>query len=180
MRDLAHLEPGFRAMVDKALQLLKERGLDVLVTCTYRSWEEQAAEYAKGRTKPGEPCHCGKHPNPVGTCSKHPRGLKVTNARPGQSWHQWGRALDFVPRRSGKTLVWGTRGNGIDQDPTDDNTDDLELWQRCAACFKESGLSWAGDWVSFREYPHVEHRGPWTIHALLAKYPHGLKPGEFV
>ena len=159
MRDLAHLEPGFRAMVDKALQLLQERGLDVLITCTYRSWEEQAAEFAKGRTKPGP---------------------KVTNARPGQSWHQWGRALDFVPRRSGKTLVWGTRGNGIDQDPTDDNTDDLELWQRCAACFKESGLSWAGDWVSFREYPHVEHRGPWTIHALLAKYPHGLKPGEFV
>ena len=159
MRELAHLEPTTRTMVDKALQLLKERGLDVLVTCTYRSWEEQASEYAKGRTKPGP---------------------KVTNARPGYSWHQWGRALDFVPRRNGKTLVWGTRGNGIDQDPTDDNTDDLELWQRCASCFKEAGMQWAGDWVSSCEYPHVQNVGNLALHGLLAKYPKGLKPGAFV
>lgn len=51
-------------------------GLEVRVSCTYRSLEEQAKEYAKGRTSPG----------PV-----------VTKARPGRSPHNFdpSLALDF-------------------------------------------------------------------------------------
>lgn len=158
-RLLSALEPSTREMVEKALEECKAQGLDVLIICTWRSWEEQAAEYAKGRTAPGK---------------------IVTNAKPGQSWHQWGRAIDFVPRRNGKTLIWGTRGNGLDQDPSDDATDDLELWQRCAACFKMAGLEWAGDWTRFREFPHVQNTGGLSTRFLMERYPKGLKPGEFV
>lgn len=158
-RDINYLEPSTRAMVEKGLQECQDQGLDLLITQTYRSWEEQALEYAKGRTVPGR---------------------IVTNARPGQSWHQWGRAIDIVPRRNGKTLVWGTRGNGLDQDPTDDATDDLELWQRIAACFKMHGLKWAGDWTRFVEFPHFQNTGDLSIRTLMERYPRGLKPGSFV
>ena len=158
-RLLSALEPSTREMVEKGLEECKAQGLDVLVICTWRSWDEQAAEYAKGRTAPGK---------------------IVTNAKPGQSWHQWGRAIDFVPRRNGKTLVWGTRGNGLDQDPSDDATDDLELWQRCAACFKMHGLKWAGDWTRFVEFPHLENTGGLSTRLLMQKYPKGLTPGNFV
>lgn len=158
-RLLSALEPSTREMVEKGLEECKAQGLDVLVICTWRSWDEQAAEYAKGRTVPGK---------------------IVTNAKPGQSWHQWGRAIDIVPRRNGKTLVWGTRGNGLDQDPSDDATDDLELWQRIAACFKMHGLKWAGDWPRFVEYPHFQNTGDLSIRALMERYPRGLKPGAFV
>ena len=169
MREFHLLHPEVQDRAREAMTLLQARKLDILITCTYRSWIEQAAEYAKGRTVlNGRPT------------SKFPMGPVVTRARPGQSWHNWGRALDFVPRRNGKTLVWGTKGNGLDQDPSDDATDDLELWQRCAACFQEVGFSWAGNWETFREYPHVELTGGHTIKELLSKYPRGLKPGEFV
>jgi peptidoglycan L-alanyl-D-glutamate endopeptidase CwlK len=159
-RSIDNLEASTKLMVQNALQECRSQGLDLLITQTYRSWEEQALEYAKGRTAPGR---------------------IVTNAKPGQSWHQWGRAIDIVPRRNnGKTLVWGTRGNGLDQDPSDDDTDDLELWQRIAACFKMHGLKWAGDWTRFKEFPHFENTGGMTTRMLMEKYPRGLKPGSFV
>jgi peptidoglycan LD-endopeptidase CwlK len=117
--------------------------VDVLLTCTYRSNAEQAALYAIGRTKPGR---------------------KVTWAPEGTSNHNFtldGRpaslAFDIVPLRNGKP-IWGTTGNGIDADPTDDDRDDLELWQRIAQHAKDAGLAWAGDWrPGKREFPHFEH-----------------------
>lgn len=117
-------------------------GLDYLLTCTYRSHTEQAELYAQGRTKPGR---------------------VVTRALPGESNHNHtingapaSLAFDIVPLRAGKP-VWGARGNGIDSDPTDDDTDDLELWQRFGAIGRACGLKWYGAPDSpFREFPHFE------------------------
>jgi len=116
---------------------------DVLLICTFRTFEEQAAEYAKGRTKPGR---------------------IVTWAGPGESNHNFmvdrkpaSLAFDVCAMRNGK-LIWGTGGNGIDNDPSDDDRDDLELWQRIGRLGKEAGLAWAGDWrPGKREFPHFEH-----------------------
>ncbi len=71
-------------MVDALLANARLVGIDLLVTCTYRSLSEQAALYAQGRTKPG----------PI-----------VTRAQPGQSAHNFGLAVDVVPLRNGKP-VW--------------------------------------------------------------------------
>lgn len=46
------------------------------VTQGLRTWGEQAALYAQGRSQPGR---------------------IVTNAEPGHSWHQFGLAVDVVP-----------------------------------------------------------------------------------
>lgn len=159
-RLLHELEPTTQAKAVAALAACKGDGLDVLVYQTYRSREEQKFEYAKGRTAPGK---------------------IVTWAEPGMSWHQWGRALDVVPRRNGKVLVWGTHGNGLDQDVTDDATDDLELWQRVAQHFKEQGFTWGGDWgKGKRDFPHFENRGGLTLKWLNLRFPAGLTPGHFV
>lgn len=74
-------------MVDEFLASCKDAGLDILVTCTLRSNEEQAALYAIGRTAPGE---------------------HVTDAPPGRSAHNYGLAIDVVPIVNGK-LDWNRK-----------------------------------------------------------------------
>lgn len=141
-RSLTDLHPEMAERVRRCIYDWLAAGLDVLITTTYRSDSEQAALYAQGRTA---------------------KGRIVTNAKPGQSSHNYtvnGRpaslAIDVVPLRHGK-CVWGTRGDGIDGDPTDDDTDDLELWQRVAAIAKKNGLKWYGDPGSkFKEMAHFE------------------------
>ena len=65
------------------------------------------------------------------------------------------KAFDVVPLRNGKP-VWGTSGDGIDDNPADDNTDDLELWQRIGQIGESLGLEWAGRWKTMREFPHFQ------------------------
>jgi peptidoglycan L-alanyl-D-glutamate endopeptidase CwlK len=132
-------------VLKKCLDLIhecKDKGIDLIITSTYRDAECQNALYAQGRTKPGN---------------------KVTNAKAGQSYHQWRVAFDVLPIRNGKP-VWGTSGNGIDTDPTDDDKDDLELWQRIGQIGKSLGLEWAGDWKGkFKEFPHFQFTGGLTL-----------------
>ncbi len=121
-RELADLLPKVRTLAEKHIALCAMNGIHLLVTCTLRSNQEQAALYAQGRTKPGK---------------------IVTNAKPGSSWHNYGRAYDVVPIVNGKP-VWGTSGK------------DLELWKQVGFIGKSVGLEWAGDWVRFREFPHFQ------------------------
>lgn len=123
------------------LEECKNEDIDVLITCTWRSNSEQEELYAQGRTKPGR---------------------ILTNAKPGQSKHNFtlagrpaAKAFDVVPLRHGKP-VWGTGGNGIDDDTTDDDKDDLELWQRVGNIGESVGLEWAGRWKNMREFPHFQ------------------------
>lgn len=140
-RKLSDLHPNIMPLAHKLVDKCAEAGIDLLVTCTYRSGEEQESLYAQGRTAPGK---------------------IVTNARAGQSKHNFtidgrpaSKALDVVPMRHGKP-VWGLVGDGIDSNPADDEKDDLELWQRVGAIGESVGLKWAARWKSFKEYPHFE------------------------
>lgn len=120
----------------------EHQNIDYMVTCTWRSIPDQNELYAQGRTKPGR---------------------IVTWARGGESSHNFtigakpaSLAFDICAIRHDK-LVWSTKGNGLDSDPLDDETDDLELWQRLGLAGKSVGLVWAGDWsVGKREFPHFE------------------------
>ena len=114
-----------------------KNGIGVLVTSTERDFEAQNALYAQGRTKPGR---------------------IVTNARGGYSWHNHKCAGDVVPTRHG-VPIWGTKGDGIDADPTDDQLDDLEVWERVAEHGESAGLEWAGRWTSFKEFAHFQYTG---------------------
>ncbi len=80
-RNLDHLDPKAAAAAKAALAECKAEGMDVLVTCTHRTGEEQNQLYAQGRTAPG----------PI-----------VTRAVAGQSFHQYRVALDLYPNPGGK------------------------------------------------------------------------------
>ena len=57
-----------------------------------------------------------------------------------------------------------TSGDGIDDDPSDDERDDLELWQRVGAIGEANGLQWAGRWPKAkREFPHFQFTGGLAI-----------------
>ena len=85
-RDLADLEPKFRGKVTEYLLFLADVGISVIVTCTYRSSEEQDKLYAQGRTDPGK---------------------IVTYACGGQSLHNC--TLEGKPASKAVDLVFGTR-----------------------------------------------------------------------
>jgi peptidoglycan L-alanyl-D-glutamate endopeptidase CwlK len=130
-RSLDDLNPKVAAMAKQFMLKCAAEGINVLVTCTYRSFEEQDALYARGRTILWE---------------HGQRVKKVTNARAGQSFHNYRLAFDVVPLRNGKP-VWSTTG-----------ADEL-LWQRLGNIGESVGLEWAGRWRTFREMPHFQYTG---------------------
>lgn len=76
-KNLATLLPGpqdaARRFMAAAIQAMSPHGVDVRIISGTRTYAEQDALYAKGRTKPGP---------------------RVTNARAGYSWHNHGMAWD--------------------------------------------------------------------------------------
>ncbi|OQW33945.1 MAG: hypothetical protein A4E20_12000 [Nitrospira sp. SG-bin2] len=121
-RDLNHLHPQVEAAARAAIAECEAAGMPVLVTCTYRSDQEQNELYAQGRTKPGR---------------------IVTNARAGESFHQYRLALDLYPLVNGKPDFSGTHPN----------------WHKIAAIFIKHGFEWGYNWKRFREMPHFQMTG---------------------
>lgn len=80
-RNIDDLNPYVAKLARKFVALCKKENIDILITSTYRDNESQNAIYAQGRTKPGR---------------------IVTNARGGQSFHNYRLAFDFVPIVNGK------------------------------------------------------------------------------
>lgn len=86
-KELHELLPIVQEKANTLIKLCKAQDIDVLVTSTYRSIEEQNEIYAQGRTKPG---------------------AIVTNAKGGQSFHNHRVAFDVVPLVAGKA-VWDNK-----------------------------------------------------------------------
>ena len=156
-RDIDRAHPRLQPLIPAFIEAVyAETGCDVLITCVDRSAREQANLYALGRDQATLDAYG------ISAIAK-PLARRVTNAKPGESRHNYmigelaaSLAFDFVPIRNGK-LVWGTSGDGLDEDPDDDRHDDLELWQRCGAIGERLGMQWAGRWTgSLREYAHLQ------------------------
>ncbi len=109
---------------------------------TLRTNQEQNDLYAIGRTKPGK---------------------IVTNAKGGQSYHNYGLAVDIVLIIDGKTASWDTKGD-FDKDGKSD-------WQEIVAIFKRHGWEWGGDW-KFADYPHFQK----TFGLSIADLQNGKRP----
>lgn len=119
-RSLDDLDPRFRALVDPWLADVAAAGIDLLVTCTLRSLEDQAVLYAQGRTTPGS---------------------IVTNARPGESAHNFGLGCDVVVIVHGKCDWSGSS----------------PAWIEVANFAQARGLQWLGAPDSpFKEQAHFQ------------------------
>ena len=126
-RSLTELHPKVANLAMSFVQKCDDAGIDLLITSTYRDHESQNELYAQGRTKPGK---------------------IVTNARGGQSWHQWRCAFDVVPLRNGK-CVWDSA------DP---------VWKEVGAIGESVGLEWGGRWGGkLKDYPHFQYTGGLTL-----------------
>lgn len=130
-RDLHDLLPVVKARVEAFIAKCKDAGIDILVTSTYRDNDSQTALYAQGRTTPGK---------------------IVTNAKAGQSWHNYRCAVDVVPLVHGKPDWDGSH----------------PVWAQIGKIGKECGLEWAGDWKSFKEIAHFQYTGGMTMAQLQA------------
>lgn len=127
-RKIEDLHPDLQPVCREFLRRCEAAGLDILITCTYRSAAEQSQLYAQGRN--GNP------------------GPRVTNARAGQSAHNFlldgraaSRAFDIVPLVNGKPM-W---------------SDKHPAWQQAGLIGMELGLNWYGrPDAAFREFPHFE------------------------
>jgi peptidoglycan L-alanyl-D-glutamate endopeptidase CwlK len=105
---------------------------------TLRTIKEQNELYQKGRTTPGP---------------------KVTNAKGGQSYHNYGLAFDLVLIIDGKTASWDTL--------KDFDNDKVSDWNECVLIAKKYGWEWGGDWVKFPDKPHFQKTFGKSIAELL-------------
>jgi len=118
-RKLEDLLPKVKAMAESFIEECDKQGIDVLITSTYRDNESQNALYNQGRTTPGK---------------------IVTNAKAGQSYHNYRCALDFVPLVNGKP-----------------NWNDTTLFTKCGVIAEACGFIWSGRWKGkLRELAHVQ------------------------
>lgn len=87
LENLSGLNKKFRAKAEQFLaaaqSIAQRNGITIEVISGLRSWAQQSALYAQGRTKPGR---------------------IVTKARPGSSYHNYGLAIDLGLFASGKYL----------------------------------------------------------------------------
>lgn len=87
---------------------------------------------------------------------------KVTNAKGGQSIHNYGLAFDFCLLVDGKEIVWDTKKD-FDADGTAD-------WLEVVMVFLRRGWQWGGNWRTFKDFPHLEKTFGNTWQTLLAMY----------
>ena len=118
---LEKIHPELSKRIRDLIEAFAQRGTQVEVVQGLRTFAEQDALFAQGRTKPG----------PV-----------VTNARGGQSNHNYGLAVDLCPFVNGKP--------------------DFSANSTFVAIGAEAvkrGLEWGGNWKKLIDKPHVQLPG---------------------
>jgi len=71
---------------------------------------------------------------------------KVTNAKGGQSIHNYGLAFDIV-------ILFDLDGNGTFETASWKQD---EYFAKVVSFFKSHGYTWGGDWTSFKDNPHFQ------------------------
>jgi len=108
-----------RSMTATFLERCQEAGVPCTVVQGTRTMPEQEKIYAQGRTADG----------PI-----------VSNAKPGDSFHNYGLAVDVVPNAYLTIPNWNPTG---------------PLWQKIGTIGVQVGFEWGGQW-SKPDYPHFQ------------------------
>lgn len=139
---ILELHPDIRITVAEYINLMESKhGMKVRVTGNpYRTFEEQDELYAQGRTKPGK---------------------IVTNARAGESYHNYGLAIDVVEIKP----YFGYE-KGYDQ----------KRWSLIGKEGKAMGFEWGGDFKTLVDKPHLQMTFGYSEGQLLAL----VKKGQLI
>lgn len=144
---VALLHPAIRDEVTLLIEKVEcglPEGTAIRVVQGFRTFAEQTALYALGRTKV----------NPDGKSTKNPLGNIVTNAKAGTSYHNYGLAIDFsivIDRDKNGTwdeLSWDVKA--------DRDKDKIPEWSEMSNVFEAYGYEWGGRWRTFLDLPHLQ------------------------
>nr|WP_223254282.1 M15 family metallopeptidase [Halobacillus halophilus] len=113
-----------------------EQGIEMVITDGHRSVESQNELYARGRSEEGK---------------------VVTHAKGGESYHNYGLAIDFA-LQTDNGVVWNMERDGNGNGKSD--------WMEVVAIAKDLGFEWGGDWSNFKDYPHLQMDFGLTIRDL--------------
>ena len=134
------MHPLLRTELANILSEIEQGGVSIRLTQTLRTIQEQNDLYAIGRTKPGK---------------------IVTNAKGGQSYHNWALALDICLLHKDGSVSWSLNED-LDKDGIAD-------WMEVVRYLKSKGWTWGGDWKNFPDNPHFEQTFGHTWRTLKVK-----------
>lgn len=132
---LPSVQAKAREFLAAALCAMSRHDAVVRIISGTRTYEEQDVLYARGRTKPGP---------------------RVTNARAGYSWHNFGVAWDVGLFRDREYL------------------EESPLYRECGAIGRAHGLEWGGDWVRFPDPPHFQIKTGLTLAEMRSRVAAGV------
>ncbi|MFZ3580302.1 M15 family metallopeptidase [Virgibacillus sp. DJP39] len=121
------LHPILEKKKEQLLEKTASIGIDVLITEKWRSIERQNKLYAQGRTTDGS---------------------IVTYSQGGESYHNYGLAIDYAILKDDGSIIWDTTYDG--------NNNGKKDWFEVAEIAKDLGFEWGGDWSNFKDYPHLQ------------------------
>ena len=120
------LKPLLILKYEALFALCAKNGITIQFVQGLRSMAEQAVLYAKGRDANGNVID---------------QGSVVTNAKPGQSMHNYGVAFDVCVVVNGQE---------------DWNMDYPDLWEKMGELGESIGLEWGGHWTGWQDHPHFQ------------------------
>lgn len=125
-KSIAKLHPQVRDKIRKFINdVYTKHQVQLVIVQDYRTYAQQDALYAKGRTASGS---------------------VVTNARGGQSNHNFALAVDVFP-------LW--EDGKLHMDVKSDQKN-IKILKKIAPIGKGIGLEWGGDWKSIIDNPHFQ------------------------
>jgi peptidoglycan LD-endopeptidase CwlK len=139
------LHPVVKERSNQLIQQSAAKGIVILITDDFRSMEDQDALYEKGRSS---------------------EGSIVTHARGGESFHNFGLAVDFAIKTPSENVIWDMQYDGNQNGKSD--------WDEVVELAKALGFEWGGDWAQFKDYPHLQMNFGLT----LADLQNGKRPDE--
>ena len=143
------VQPKAYLLIKKAKEDL---GLDIAIYRTLATWEEQDAIYAQGRTRPG---------------------IVISNAKGGESFHNYGLALDFAILKPGSSIIdWSGKAD-VDNDQIPD-------YQEIGKLGEDLGFEWGARFTSMKgDLGHLQMSFGLTIKELQIIYLGGLRAIDF-
>lgn len=156
-RNISLVHADLYARIQHMDELCEAEGMDVLFYCGLRSARRQAELFRTGRTLAAIERRARRletlgFPGLARLLMETPpqpgRTRPKTCAAPGESWHQYGLAVDGCPiawRDKRMVCLWDEKRYACE-------------WRVYGESARRAGLFWAGDWKRFREYPHVQTR----------------------
>lgn len=150
-RNIEDLIPDVQIAANLIVGGCANEDVDIMIYCTLRPLEEQARLYRQSRTLVEIKHKIDKFRDrglgflaDILQYAGPWNGPHVTNAAPGESWHNYAEGFDAVPMVGGKP-VWKYEDAPFE-------------WAMYGELVKAAGLNWSGDWKRFKEIAHAQKR----------------------